>query len=37
MCLWFIEHHGPGVHIAHFIVNIAHFIVEGHTDLAWLV
>ena len=30
MCLWAIKHHGPGVHIAPFIVNIAHFIVKGH-------
>ena len=30
MCLWCIEHHGLGVHVAHFIVNIAHFIVKGH-------
>ena len=30
MCVWFVKHHGPGVHIAHFIVNIAHFIVKGH-------
>ena len=30
MCLWAVKHHGPGVHIAHFIVNVTHFIVEGH-------
>ena len=29
-CVWFIKHHGPGVHVAHFIVNIAHFIVKRH-------
>ena len=29
-CVWFVKHHGPGVHVAHFMVNIAHFIVEGH-------
>ena len=23
------QHHGPGVHVAHFVVNIAHFIVKG--------
>ena len=30
MCLWAIKHHGPGVHVAHFIVNVAHFVVERH-------
>ena len=30
MCVWFIKHHGPGVHIVHFIVDIAHFIVKRH-------
>ena len=30
MCLWLIKHHGPGVHIVHFIVDIAHFIVKRH-------
>ena len=29
-CLWAIKHHGLGVHIAHFIVNVAHFVVERH-------
>ena len=30
MCLWAIKHHGPGVHIAHFIVYVAHSVVERH-------
>ena len=30
MCLWAVKHHGPGAHIAHFIVNVTHFVVEGH-------
>ena len=30
MCLWAVKHHGPGVHIVHFIVNIAHFVVKRH-------
>ena len=30
MCLWLIKHHAPGVHVAHFIVNVTHFIVKGH-------
>ena len=30
MCVWFVKHHGPGVHVAHFIVDIAHFIIKGH-------
>ena len=30
MCLWLIKHHGPGVHVAHFIVSVTHFIVKGH-------
>ena len=30
MCLWAVKHHGPGVHIAHFIVDVAHFVVERH-------
>ena len=29
-CLWAIKHHGPGVHIAHFTVDVAHFVVERH-------
>ena len=29
-CLWAIKHHGLGVHIVHFIVDIAHFIVKRH-------
>ena len=30
MCLWAIKHHGPGVHIACFIVDVAHSVVERH-------
>ena len=30
MCLWAVKHHGLGVHIVHFIVDIAHFIVKRH-------
>ena len=30
MCLWAIKHHGPGVHIARFIVDVAHFVVQRH-------
>ena len=30
MCLWAIKHHGLGVHIAHFIVDVAHFVLERH-------
>ena len=38
MCLWVIKHHGPGVHIVHFIVDIAHFVVKRHgSGLAGLV
>ena len=29
-CLWAIKHHGLGVHIAHFIIDVAHFVVERH-------
>ena len=29
-CLWLIKHHGLGVHVAHFIVNVTHFVVKGH-------
>ena len=29
-CFWAIKHHGPGVHIVHFVVDIAHFVVERH-------
>ena len=38
MFLWAIKHHGPGVHIARFIVNVAHSVVERHgSGLAGLV
>ena len=30
MCLWAIKHHGPGVHIVCFIIDVAHFDVERH-------
>ena len=30
MCLWAVKHHGLGVHIAHFIVYVAHSVVERH-------
>ena len=30
MCLWAIKHHGPGVHIACFIVYVAHSVVKRH-------
>ena len=37
-CLWAIKHHGLGVHIPHFIVDVAHFVVERHrSGLAGLV
>ena len=29
-CLWAVKHHGPGVHIVNFIVDIAHFVVKRH-------
>ena len=29
-CLWAIKHHGPGVHIVCFIINVAHSVVERH-------
>ena len=30
MCLWAVKHHGLGVHIVRFIVDVAHFVVERH-------
>ena len=30
MCLWAIKHHGLGVHIACFIINVAHSVVQRH-------
>ena len=35
MCLWAIKHHGPGVHVTCFVVDVAHSVVETQIWLGW--